>query len=107
MAADVSVTFTANPRWDLENTPDLERFMDRVGLESVKTCRRLAPVDEGDLVTTIRYRRDGMGIVVAAGNMAGRQKFVDYADHVERGTSKMAAQPYMRPGVMRAIRLLT
>lgn len=107
MAADVTVTFRPNPRWDVPDTPELRRFMDRVGTESVKAAQRLCPVDEGDLISTIRYRRDGLKVTIAAGNMAGRTKFVDYARYVERGTSRAAAQPFLRPGVTRAVRVLT
>lgn len=66
------------------------------------SAKRLAPVDTGALQGSI-------GVVEAAhetgdGGAAGSYGTAqDYALHVEFGTSKMAAQPYLRPSVDAAL----
>lgn len=73
------------------------RAAERVGQEAVKIAQELCPVDSGYLLSTIRYevRRTGTGyaVVVYAG--------ADYALYVELGTSRMEAQPFMRPALDR------
>lgn len=52
-------------------------------------ARRLVPVDTGYLKSTIRTEADAEeGRLIAD---------ADYAGYVEFGTSRMAAQPYLRP----------
>ncbi len=53
----------------------------------------LVPVDTGYLKGSITSRRRGLRGFV--GTMA-----VDYAPHVEMGTSRMPAQPFLVPAVM-------
>lgn len=112
MAADVQ--FTLAPAWKRRgwppgNTPETRAGLTRVGNAIVVTAQRLCPVDEGDLVTTIRSElgNDSVGphVRILAGGMMGPNKFVDYAAHVEGGTSRMAAQPYLRPAVDQAVGL--
>lgn len=50
-----------------------------------------APVDTGLLQNSIVSRQEGDGWVV--------ESPVDYSEHVEYGTSRMAAQPFMHPAV--------
>lgn len=65
------------------------------------------PVDTGSLQTSIRIQnmRSVSGqhaIGVTAGGYVTNPKtgrIVDYAKFVERGTSRMRAQPYMRPAL--------
>jgi HK97 gp10 family phage protein len=51
-------------------------------------------VDTGALQSTIRVEVDGESVNLVAGDDG-----VDYQAHVEFGTIKMAAQPYMRPAI--------
>ena len=54
----------------------------------------LVPVDSGNLQSTIDVEVDGETVNLVAGGNG-----VDYHLHVEFGTVKMAAQPYMRPAI--------
>lgn len=58
-------------------------------------ARRLAPVDTGRLRSSITVKRTPDGAVVGSN--------VEYAPYVEYGTSRMAAQPYLRPAVLIAV----
>lgn len=73
------------------------RAAERVGQAAVAIARDLCPVDSGYLLSTINYevRRTGTGwaVVVYAG--------ASYALYVELGTSRMSAQPFMRPALDR------
>ena len=75
----------------------------QVGKERAQS---LVPVDTGALRKSIRIERLGMksGKITYTGIRAGgyirnpkTNKIVDYAAHVEYGTSRQAPQPYMRP----------
>ena len=70
--------------------------LDRLAAAVVDDARRLVPVDTGALRGTIRSTVDADTgtIVVSAGDAT-----VDYAAHVEYGTSRGPAQPYLRPAV--------
>lgn len=57
-------------------------------------ARQYVPVDTGELQDSIEAVQDGMGAHVEAGT--------DHALPIEFGTSRMAAQPFMRPAVSRA-----
>jgi HK97 gp10 family phage protein len=61
----------------------------------VDTAKGLVPVDTGALQDSIRMEVEGETVNAVAGGIDD----VDYALHVEFGTVKMAAQPYMRPAV--------
>lgn len=62
----------------------------------VADAKRLVPVDTGALRATIRRSEvgDDGRVAVTAGSAT-----VDYAAHVEYGTSRGPAQPYLRPAV--------
>src|SRR5690606_40047230 len=57
------------------------------------TMKGLAPVDTGRLRDSIRHEVQGPTVRFGPGDE------IDYAAFVEFGTSKMAAQPYVRPTV--------
>ena len=59
-------------------------------------AKALVPVDEGNLRDTIAVEVEGGDVQLVAG---GGDLLVDYAIEVELGTSKMEAQPYMRPAI--------
>jgi HK97 gp10 family phage protein len=70
--------------------------MDALGSAIVEKARELVPVDTGQL-------RDSIGYVYRQ-DTAELQIFADapWAVFVEYGTSKMPAQPYLRPALMAA-----
>lgn len=79
-----------------------------LGDDVAEVMRGLSPVDEGDMRSTIRVGRPSgraaqSKIRVTVGGMKGRVtgKPVGYTHFVERGTSKMAAEPFMRPALYR------
>lgn len=57
----------------------------------VPEMQRLTPVDTGELRSSEGAEIDGDVVIVFAGT--------DHSTYVELGTSKMAAQPYMRPAI--------
>lgn len=57
-------------------------------------AKSIVPVDTGALQETIRVEVEGETVNLMAGD-----DNVDYSLHVEFGTVKMAAQPYMRPAI--------
>lgn len=58
-------------------------------------AKRLSPVDTGRLRSSISREigRDARGVYARIGTI------VDYAPHVEFGTSRMRPQPYLRPAL--------
>ncbi len=63
-------------------------------------AKEIVPVDTGDLknsIIAIELPPDEHGAMVSAGG--GDDMNVDYPCYVEFGTSKMEAQPYMRPSI--------
>jgi len=60
--------------------------------DTTATAKRLAPVLSGRLMRSIDYRVNHADAYV--GVYGGPR---EYAGYVEKGTSKMDAQPYMRP----------
>jgi HK97 gp10 family phage protein len=85
----------------IDSGPILDYLADDVAADMMK----LSPVDEGDMRSTIRVRSYGSkrSRRVVVGGMRGKVtgKPVDYAGYVERGTSKMPAQPFMKPALYR------
>ena len=96
-------------RWVLvpnaEGRVDAGPLLTDLANDVADVMRTLSPVDEGDMVSTIRVLSYGAkdSRTVAVGGIAGKVtgKPVDYVVYVERGTSKMAAQPFMRPALYR------
>lgn len=78
-------------------------FAETLGPRIQGNARRTVPVRTGDLKKSIvvQVTRDGDDSTLQVGvdeAVAG----VDYAAHVELGTSKQAAQPYLRPALLQA-----
>lgn len=118
MAADVSFNLSpawSRPGWPPGNTPETRAALNRIGRSIVATAQRLAPISHepgiagGSLRSTIRHKvasdSRGVHVVIQAGGVMGSSRFVDYAAYVEAGTSRMAAQPYLRPAVDQAVGL--
>lgn len=61
----------------------------------VKRAQRIVPYETGNLHDHISAVSDDYGHFVVADT--------EYADFVENGTSKMAAQPYLRPAMTSAL----
>lgn len=86
--------------------PVLEALMSNLGNAIVRRGRRLVPKRSWALHDTIRQdtRVTAPGkvttTVTAGGNVNGID--VDYALHVERGTSKQRAQPFLRPALLQS-----
>ena len=96
--------------WD---TSDLDKYLDdlakagakaekltetvvhKVGFDTVAGAQARAPVDTGNLKNSIGVDFDALGF--EAGPTAS------YGGFVERGTSRMSPQPYMRPAFDKAI----
>lgn len=67
----------------------------RIALEIEGEAKRLAPVDTGNLKSSLRTEKaDPDGLSVLVGSFG-----VNYAAYQEFGTSRMKAQPYLRPAV--------
>ncbi len=84
-----------------EVAPAVVRVRDNI----IVRARRLVPKRSFRLHDSIRPDevriaggKVGTGVLVGGQDIRGRA--VDYWDYVERGTSRMAAQPFMRPAVL-------
>jgi len=65
-----------------------------------RKAKQKVPVLTGNLKRSIRaIIKPGIKRIYAGGNAPGVGTPVEYAGYVELGTSKMAAQPYLRPAV--------
>lgn len=64
---------------------------DKVLPQIVSAAQRIVPVDTGELHDSIHAETSAEGMFVVAD--------ADHASHVEMGTSKMPAQPYLRPAL--------
>lgn len=67
----------------------------RRALSVDRTAKRLCPVDTGRLRASINWRleADARGLLAIVGTD------VEYAPYVEFGTSRMSAQPFLRPAL--------
>lgn len=72
-----------------------EDFVDELASNAVDNIRDLAPVKTGRLRAGYRVSRDGR-------LQRSITTDVEYWAYVEYGTSRMAAQPHVRPGIYRA-----
>lgn len=72
------------------------RYRDQLTLAIAEDMARLVPVLSGDLRDTIRTEFGPAVARIWVGDVAAG---VDYHLYQEYGTSKMAAQPYIRPAV--------
>lgn len=81
----------------LVNSPDgpVARELARRAVQVDRRAKQLAPVDTGRLRSSISWRlgSDGKGLFALVGTD------VHYAPYVELGTSRMAAQPFLRPAL--------
>lgn len=80
----------------------LAEALDEIGEMVVQRARELCPVDTGRLRNSITHRMGGGGFSFPGmGASVGKEvtvgSNVEYAAYVELGTSKMDAQPFLRP----------
>ena len=93
--ADFTVNITSN-RQLVEEASDeaIARALEAIGLQCEGYAKMLCPVDTGNLRNSITHTVD----------VADRKTYVgtnvEYAAYVEMGTSKMKAQPYLKPAVV-------
>lgn len=81
-----------NPRAQDELDTLVDDWMETSVLPAmVNKAKRLAPIDTGELEGSIHYTSENHKYYIGAD--------ADHAAHVELGTSKMSAQPYLRPAV--------
>jgi HK97 gp10 family phage protein len=71
------------------------RVRDEIAEEIASDMRRYVPVLSGDLRGTIRTEIGEVARIWAGDASAG----IDYPIYQEYGTTRMAAQPFMRPAV--------
>lgn len=66
-----------------------DRGLEAIGLQAETYAKKICPVDTGRLRNSISHAAQ-LGSAYIGTN-------VEYAPHVELGTSKMAARPFLRP----------
>lgn len=71
------------------------KHLKKLGIRVQRGAKRNCPVDTGRLRSSIAEElgSDSQGLVEVVGTD------VDYAPHVEFGTSRMRAQPFLRPAL--------
>lgn len=97
MATSVTLRLNAANINQLLNSPSggVARYLIRKGIEVENAAKVLCPVDTGRLRSSIGLSTfpTANGLIVRVGSN------VEYAGYVERGTSRMRAQPYLRPAL--------
>lgn len=80
---------------DILNEADrlIKQKLERATLLVERTAKQLCPVRTGTLRRSITH------VMALDGRSAFVGSNVEYAPHVEMGTVKMAAQPYLRPAL--------
>lgn len=68
------------------------RALEAVGMFAEMYAKMLCPVDTGNLRNSITHAQGGEDYEIVGSN-------VFYAPYVEYGTSRMKAQPYIKPAV--------
>lgn len=69
----------------------MERALEKIGMVGEAYAKEECPVDTGTLRDSISHAVDDNTAIIGTN--------VEYAPYVELGTSKMDAQPYLRPAV--------
>lgn len=87
--ADVYIENDNTPLFKAAKDAAIQRALIRFGLRAEQLSSDLCPVDTGRLKGSIASTVDG--------DMAVCGTNVEYAMYVEMGTSKAAAQPFLRP----------
>jgi len=81
--------------------------LDTVGDQAVGWAQDLAPVDTGNLKSSLDHQEESNDTeIVGASNEKAPYKDVDYAICVELGTHRMHAQPFLRPAIENNLRTI-
>lgn len=77
---------------------DIDGTMSRLADEMLNNSRRIVPVDTGRLKASLKKEE------LTNTDTLSKKKYrvgsdVEYANYVEQGTTKMAAQPYLTPQI--------
>ena len=67
----------------------VETALEEIGLAAEGYAKLACPVDTGRLRNSLSHAVDGNAAIIGTN--------VEYAPYVELGTSRMSAQPYLRP----------
>lgn len=94
MNAKVSVTF--NPAANALLGDEVHKMIDKLGDGVLRRARRISPVKSGDLRRSLRKITHRDSPTKATSEIGSD---LDYSSLVERGTSKMKAQAYLRPAL--------
>lgn len=86
---------------------EVDRRIKHAGVRTEAYAKELAPVDTGWLRRNIRHNPSAPFLEAEVTAQTAQEPKDDYASHQEYGTSRMQAQPYMRPGLERALKQLT
>jgi HK97 gp10 family phage protein len=80
-----------------ETNDKCEKMIERTAIKIESKAKYYCPVDTGRLRSSISHRLsyDRLGAEIGTN--------VDYAEFVEFGTSKMDAQPYLRPAFIEVV----
>lgn len=76
---------------------NIAQALHRIGIKWLEKVTPLVPVDTSRLQKSMTYQVDSSNKRVIVGSP------VDYSIFVELGTSKMRAQPYLRPSILNYI----
>lgn len=79
-----------------------DAFDERVGPKLLEAMQNLVPFRSGALYRALTFEVDRSNpddVILRAGVDAGTDEEVTYGLFVEQGTSRMAAQPFMRPAL--------
>lgn len=71
-----------------------ENMLMAVGIAGRGYVKLVTPVDTGALLGSIDYKSDDKKVMIGSTLTSE-----DYPVYVEKGTSKMSAQPYIEPGI--------
>ena len=94
MAVRIVISSGAVPALESALADKMEAVVGRV----VKNAKRIVPVDTHNLQDHIEGE-----VGLESGKVIGRVGTdVDYGVYVEQGTSRMAAQPWLRPAALQA-----
>lgn len=93
---EFNITFTSHADAAKEAlTAALAQALEEIGFAAEGYAKLACPVDTGRLRNSISHAVDGKAAVIGTN--------VEYAPYVELGTSRMSAQPYLRPAVLEHI----
>ena len=110
--ADVEFHLNPDAIVEFSHGRTLSNAMERLGAAIATEAKRNAPVDTGRLRASIvagnaEPSEYGVSVEVKAGGANEVDDvLVDYAPHVEYGTSRMAAQPFLTPAAYSVVQHL-